>query len=126
MAVQKVVHLVAAIVEIATGIALILSPGSAGQLLLDTQISSTAFVFARLAGIGLFSLGLACWPAKEASGAGQRGILVYNLLAFAFLFVVGGTSDPVGIILWPAVALHGVLSAFLVYDWLAGRRRSAG
>lgn len=122
MTVQKTVHTVAAVVEIVTGVALILSPRSAGQLLLGTGLSSAALVFARLAGIGLFSLGLACWPGKDASPAGQRAIVAYNLLAFLFLLAVGGSRDLVGVILWPAVVLHAVLSAFLVYGLFATRR----
>jgi hypothetical protein len=123
MTLQKLVHVAAAALEIATGVALILSPSAAGRLLLaTTAVSTAAAVFARLAGIGLFSLGLACWPGKDASPAGQRAIVVYNLLAFVFLLSVGISSERVGVILWPAVVLHAVLSAFLVYDWLAARK----
>jgi len=39
-----------------------------------------------------------------------------------FLLEVGVRSEQVGMLLWPAVALHAVLSVLLVYDWLAVRR----
>jgi hypothetical protein len=125
MTVQQSLLVFAAIVEVATGVALILLPSSAGQLLLGTEISSAAVVFARLAGIGLFSLGLACWPGKQATRTGQLAILTYNLLILLFLLYVGVRSEQVGVLLWPAVALHAVLSVLLVYDWLAARRTAS-
>lgn len=119
---MNLVFVTAALIEIATGVVLLLSPASAGQMLLGVELSSAAVVFARLAGIGLFSLGLACWPGKETTRSGHLAIVTYNLLVLLFLLYVGVSSERVGVVLWPAVALHAVLSTLLVYQGITSRR----
>ena len=52
----------AAIGEAATGLALLIAPSLVGQLLLGEQLSGVAMPVARVAGIALIALGIACWP----------------------------------------------------------------
>jgi hypothetical protein len=98
----------AAVVEILTGLALALVPSLVGLLLLGQEIAGVAVPVARVAGIALIGLGLACWP-----GPPLLGMLIYSALValyLGFLGVVGGAS---GVLLWPAVAAHVVLTALL-------------
>jgi len=44
------------------------------------------------------------------------GMLTYSTLAALYLAYVG-SSGVVGILLWPAVAVHGVLSFLLIRAW---------
>lgn len=97
--------------EAATGLALLVVPSLVGALLLGEELTGIAAVAARVAGIALVGLGLACWP-----GPPRLGMLVYSAgvaLYLAFLGVAGGTT---GILLWPAVALHLILTALLVRE----------
>jgi hypothetical protein len=106
----------AAVGEGATGLALLIVPSFVGQLLLGEQLTGVAIPVARVAGIALIALGVACWP-----GPPRVGMLIYSssvTLYLAFLGFVGGLT---GVLLWPAVALHVVLTAFLARD-LMGRK----
>lgn len=99
-----------ALLEIITGLGLLLDPGLVLMLLLGEPGAGLALVLARLAGIALLSLGLACWPGAPS----LRGILVYNVLATLFLAYLGFGLHLGGKFLWPAVALHFGLSLALL------------
>jgi hypothetical protein len=100
----------AALAESGTGIALLIVPSLVGRLLLGVDLSGTAELLARFLGIALIGLGVACWP-----GPARRGMLVYGGAAAAYLAYVGLAERMVGILLWPAVALHLILAASLVW-----------
>jgi hypothetical protein len=105
--------------EVATGLALLVAPSLVGQLLLGVEIAGTATVVARVAGIALVGLGIACWP-----GPPIIGMVVYGAgvtLYLAYLGLAGGMS---GILLWPAVLLHAVLTALLARHSI-GKRESS-
>lgn len=102
---------VSAAIETATGIALIAVPELVGRVLLGVSLSESGVAVARLAGVALLSLGLACWPtAEHATSSVLRGLLVYNLLAAVYLGYLRASGEFVGILLWPACALHAVLA----------------
>jgi hypothetical protein len=101
---------VAAIVEVVTGVALIVVPSLVGRLLLDAELSGAAIVTARVAGIGLFSFGLTCWPGSETTAAASRAMLIYNLLVTLYLADLGIRSEWGGVLLWPAVLFHAVMT----------------
>lgn len=106
----------AAGVEIATGIALIATPSLVAELLFGTGLSGVAIPVARLAGIGLLSLGLACRPTKQPAPGAELAILVYNALIAVYLLYVGIGGEWVGVLLWPAVALHVTITALLARE----------
>ena len=112
---MKKVLIFAAVAEAATGLALLIVPSLVGQLLLGEQLTGVAIPVARVAGIALVALGIACWP-----GPPLVGMLTYSAVVTLYLaylgFAVGGLA---GILLWPAVALHVVLSIVLGRAWLA-------
>jgi len=100
-----------ALAEMATGLALLLFPSLAGQLLLGEGLSGDAVPVARVAGIALIGLGIACWP-----GPAQIGMLVYGAAVMLYLAYLGMTYGSTGALLWPAVALHAILTALLCRD----------
>jgi hypothetical protein len=113
---MKRVLVFAAIGEAATGLALLIVPSLVGHLLIGAEITGAAVIVARVAGIALIGLGLACWP-----GPPLAGMLTYGALATLYLSYLGVRGDWVGPLLWPAVALHAVLTLLLARSRLANR-----
>ena len=104
----KRVLLVAAVGEVATGVALLIVPSLVGRLLLGEDLNGVAVPVARVAGIALIALGIACWP-----GAPRVGMLTYGAAVTLYLAYVGFAGGFAGILLWPAVVLHAILTALL-------------
>jgi hypothetical protein len=98
----------AAVGEAATGAALLVVPSLVGKLLLGVELAGAAASVARVAGIALIGLGVACWPGTPRAGMSTYGAGV--ALYLSYLGLAGGAS---GVLLWPAVVLHVVLTALL-------------
>jgi hypothetical protein len=106
---MKGVLVFAAVSEAATRLALLVVPSLVGQLLLGTELTGVAATVARVAGIALIALGVACWP-----GTPLVGMLTYGAAVTLYLAYVGFADGMNGILLWPAVVLHVILTALLV------------
>ena len=113
----KLLLAVAATFETVTGIVLIVAPNIV-RLLLGTDISSAVLVIARMVGVGLLLLGVACWPRVEGTIPRVRAMLIYNLLATAYLGYLRFSSQSVGKLLLPALAVHAGLAILFVGAWL--------
>jgi hypothetical protein len=111
---MKRVLLLASVCEAATGMALLIVPSLVGQLLLGAELTGVSIPVARVTGIALIALGVACWPGCTA----LCGMLAYNVLAAAFFAYLGIRGHWVGLLLWPAAGLHAVMAVFLVRAWL--------
>ena len=107
----------AAVAEVATGLWLLIVPSLVGQLLLGEQFAGVAIPVARVAGIALTALGIACWP-----GPPLVGMLIYIASVTLYLAYLGIAEGLTGVLLWPAVALHAILTAFLARDVMRMRR----
>ncbi len=105
---MKRVLVFAAVGETATGVALLIVPSLVGQLLLGAELTGIAVTVARVAGIALIALGVACWP-----GTPLVGMLTYSVAVMLYLTYVGFVGGLAGILLWPAVILHVILTALL-------------
>ena len=106
---------VAAIIEAATGIALMIHPPLVTRLLLGDGVSGVGMALGRVGGFALLGLGLACLSGFESARANTpalRALLTYNLLTMLYLAYLGIDGEWVGSLLWPAVALHAVLTFF--------------
>jgi len=114
---NKVLLAVAATFEAVTGIVLIVTPNIV-RLLLGTDTSGAVLVIARMAGVGLLLLGGACWPRVEGTSPRLRAMLIYNLLTTAYLGYLRFSSQSVGKLLVPALAVHAVLAILFVGAWL--------
>ena len=104
--------------EIATGSALLLRPSLVGRLLLGEDLAGVAIPVARVAGIALIGLGIACWP-----GTPIIGMLIYSAAVALYLAYVGLAGGPSGMLLWPAVVLHATLATPLAVAWWRSRWR---
>jgi hypothetical protein len=107
-----------AIIEAATGLALIIAPSLVGRLLFGAEFTGVAIPAARVTGIALLALGVGCWPGSTA----LCGMLTYGALVTLYLAYLGVTSGWVGPLLWPVVALHGILTALLARVWFQSRK----
>lgn len=107
---KKVLGL-AAIGEAATGVALLVVPSLVCWLLFGTELTGVSVPMARVTGMALVGLGVACWPSWTAA----YGMLTYSSLATLYLAYLGIRGESVGLLLWPAVALHAVLTLFLAW-----------
>ena len=74
-------------------------------------------MIARVTGIALIGLGLSCWPGSTA----LAGMLTYSGGVTLYLALVGLGGEWVGVLLWPAVALHAVLTGLLAWAWFRQR-----
>ena len=90
------------------------------RLLFDAEVAGAGVSMSRLAGISLVALAVACWPHHDTLRA-FLGMLTYGLLAMLYLAWVG-VNGSVGVLLWPAVAVHAGLSVLLVWAWWKERR----
>jgi hypothetical protein len=115
---MKRVLIVSAVAETATGLALLIVPSFVGRLLLGEEIVGIAVPVARVAGIALIALGIACWP-----GPPLVGMLIYSAAVTFYLAYLGLVSGLTGTFLWPAVGLHLLLTALLSYDAVRTRPR---
>jgi hypothetical protein len=106
----------AAVAEAVTGLALIIAPSLTGRLLLGAEVTGVAIPVARVLGIALIALGVACWP-----GPALLGMLIYGALVTAYLLYLAFGGEWVGPLLWPAVVLHAILMLLLARSWLAKR-----
>lgn len=99
----------AAIGEVGTGLTLLVVPSLVGRWLFGEDLTGVALPIARVAGIALIGLGVACWP-----GTPLLGMLIYSAAVTLYLAYVALAGGVTGILLWPAVAIHLILTALLV------------
>jgi hypothetical protein len=98
----------AAIGEATTGLALLSVPSIVGQLVFGEQLNGVAIPAARVCGIALIGLGIACWP-----GPPLAGMLTYSALVTLYLAYAGFVGGLAGVLLWPVVVLHFVIAGLL-------------
>jgi Ca2+/Na+ antiporter len=118
----------AAVVEIGTGLVLMIDPAIVVAWLLGADVSGTGILLGRCFGIALLALGLACWPGQQRAESGSpacRAMLTYNALIALYLPYLGTVGHLGGLLLWPAVALHAVVALLLVWVRRDARRSKA-
>ena len=114
---MKKVLVLAAIGEAATGLALLILPSLVVRLLFGAELTGVSIPVARVLGIALIGLGVACWP-----GPALLGMLTYGALVMLYLLYLGIRGEWVGPLLWPAVVLHAVLTLLLARAWCKTRK----
>jgi len=108
-----------AILEAATGLALIAVPAIVVRLLLGAEISGASIPLGRVAGAALLALGVACLLARDdTQSRAARGLVVamlmYNIVATAVLAFAGIGLGLHGVVLWPAVVLHAAMGVWCI------------
>jgi hypothetical protein len=114
---------IAAAVETVTGLLLIVAPHLLAKLLFGVEVTGVAVVIGRVAGIALLALGVGCWLGRQEGTGGWAllAMLLYNILVTPYLALVGIGTEFVGVLLWPAVIVHAVLTALLGLAWSKSR-----
>jgi hypothetical protein len=113
-------HTVSAVIELGAGLALLCCPSATVVLLVGAPLETpAATTMARIGGAGLLALGVACWLARgDTQSRAARGLiaamLIYDIAAVAILVIAGIGLGLHGVMLWPAVALHAVLTVCCV------------
>jgi hypothetical protein len=116
----KLLLLITAFVEAATGVGLLYLPAAVFAVLLGLEHAAVeAILIGRLAGAALLGIGVASWMARTdvptpAQLGLLTGILVYNVAGAMLLAFAGAVLKMAGVLLWPAVALHAILAAWCV------------
>ena len=111
---QRYLILAAAWLEIVTGVVLVAMLEVACPLLLAATPEGVGVPLGRLAGIGLLALGIACLPSEDGPRRNTvLGLLVYNGGVFILTLWLGLATPFHGLLLWPAVGLHAILTALL-------------
>jgi hypothetical protein len=113
------VLVVTAVIEVATGMALLVVPSLVGQLLLGAELTGIAATVARVTGLALIALGVACWP-----GTPLAGMLTYSVTVTLYLAYVDIAGGPTGILLWPVIVLHLILTILLARALTSGGVRA--
>ena len=119
----------AAVVEVGTGVALMIAPAIVIALLMGGEASGAFTPIGRCFGIALLALGLPCWPERQRANRSSpafRAMLIYNALValyFAYLGTVGVWN---GLLLWPVVVIHAAVAGLLVWTSRDERRTRRG
>jgi hypothetical protein len=109
---------ITAVIEVATGMALFIVPSLVGRLLFGEELTGIVIPVARVLGIALLALGVCCWPGSTA----LCGMLTYGALVTLYLAYLGVIGEWVGVLLWPAVIVHGILTLLLARAWFQSRK----
>jgi len=105
---MKKALLLSAVSEAATGAALLIVPSLVGQFVFGIELTGIAETMARMTGIALIALGVAC-----GIGTPLLGMLTYNAAVTLYLTYLGVACGSIGILLWPVVILHVILTVVL-------------
>lgn len=117
---KKYVLALAALAEAGTGMILLAYPPLVVRLLFGLEIDGAGILMSRIAGIALIGLGVSCWSADGIAHA-LYGLLTYSTLVMLYLAAIG-IGGRAGILLWPAILLHAVLTTLLGWLWLKERK----
>lgn len=118
---RKRLLIITACGEMATGLSLLAIPSIPLWLLIGAEQTATETIFvARVAGAALLAIGAGCWLGRsDQNGPAQRGLiagmLIYSTVVAGLLVYARLVLNLVGIVLWPAAAVHVVLSIACVF-----------
>jgi hypothetical protein len=124
-AMKKLLIIIAA-AETATGLGLVAFPWLVASLIFGSTLETpVALAVARIAGVALLALGIACWMARADTGSrAARGIisamLIYNAGVCALLLYAALGAGLSSIALWPVTIAHAGLAAWCL-ACLAGK-----
>lgn len=116
----RLLLIVTAGLEGATGAALLGLPSLVASLLLGAPLGSPAAqAIARVCGAALLSIAAACWLARnEPQSRPARGLpaalLLYNMATIAVLVHASAVLGLSGVGLWPAVLAHAALLVWCI------------
>jgi hypothetical protein len=118
----KTLVTLAAGLEVATGVALSLSPTLVVRVLFGADLSDGGVAVGRVGGFALLSLAIACWPHKDAFAPATRAMFLFNLLTALYLGYLKVGGGFVSFLLLPACLLHAVMAILLARPVFQGGR----
>jgi hypothetical protein len=130
--VARTLLMVTAFVETPIGLVLLVSPALVVAFLLGVSLDAPApLIVGRIAGAALLSLSVACWLARDdGPSRAPRGLvaamLLYNCAAGAVLANAAAGVRLVGVLMWPAVAVHAVLAVWCIACLRGGSANASG
>ena len=110
---------ISCLVELSTGVPLVLVPGVVMTLLFGSPLSDGGDQLAQLFGAALIGLGISCWSASAPDArpsSARLGLMLYNLTAARFLIGFAITGAAQGLMAGPAGILHLVLGLLMLLD----------
>jgi len=117
---MKKLLITTAVGETATGLAMLAFPSLVASLILGSSLdTAVALAVARVAGVALVALGVACWLARHDEHAraarGLVGAMVFHNAGIFAVLVYGALSTGVsGIALWPIVMVHAAMGVWCI------------
>ena len=111
---------VTAVIEGVTGLLLVVVPSLVAKLLLGSSLDGAVpLTVARLTGLALLTVTVACWLARldegtRAANGVVAAMLLYNVGTALLLIYAGVGLRLSGICLWPAVLLHALMAAWCI------------
>jgi len=106
---MKSILTITAFIEGVTGLALATMPSFVVSILLGTSLTDiSAILIARLAGVALITIAIACWLSRSntQSAVIVKAMLAYNVFSIVLLVYAVLVEQISGPGLWPAVLLH--------------------
>ena len=119
---MKLLLIVTAVLEAATGLALLLIPSWTVSMLVGVPVDTSAgLVAGRIAGATLAAVAIACWQVRNGERGGPstgivRALLFYNFAAMVVLVYAGIRLESRSTLLWPAILLHLSLGVWCLLD----------
>lgn len=119
---MKLLLIVTAVLEAATGLALLLMPSLTVSMLVGVPLDTPAgMVAGRIAGAALVAVAIACWQARYGERGGPstgivRALLFYNFAAMVVFVYAGIRLELRSALLWPAILLHLGLGVWCLLD----------
>ena len=126
---MKLLLMITAVLEAATGLALLVIPRVATSMLLGVPLDTPpGFVAARIGGAALIALAIACWQVRDGErGSSATGvieaILFYNFVAAMVLVYAGIRLHLSSPLLWPAIVLHVCFGLWCLVNLRFTRRK---
>src|SRR5258708_2488351 len=115
---RKLLLLITALGEGAVGICFLFLPIVPLDILLGLEHATVdTLLVGRIVGVALLAIGIASWMARtDALTPAQlgllTGILIYHTAIAMLLAFAGAVLNMIGVLLWPAVALHAILAVW--------------
>lgn len=105
-----------ALIELATGIALLLVPGLVLALIFQVEPDQISAALSRLCGVALISLALASGTINlgDSPQRSSAGLIAYNLGTALLFLVLHFSGIEKGLMFWPVAAAHALIGGLMV------------
>ena len=115
---MKLLLILTAVFEVATGLALLAAPSMTVSILLGAELEAPAGAIAgRIAGAALVALAIICWRARRGERDGVAtgvvaGMFFYNVATALIVAYAGSALGLHSPFMWPVIAMHAVLAVW--------------